>query len=87
MRPKRTQRSFAKNGKERKECNVLLQRTEKNARMFRSIAKERENVPVFFQYILLLLLLLLSFINSQDRQPTIFGYLQLNRTEKGNCCT
>ena len=39
MRPKRTQRmqhSFAKNGKERKEGNILLQRTEKNARMFRS---------------------------------------------------
>ena len=37
MRRKKTQRmqrSFAKNGKERKERNVLLQRTEKNARTF-----------------------------------------------------
>ena len=32
MRPKRTFRSFLKNGKERKECNVILQRTEKNAK-------------------------------------------------------
>ena len=46
--PQRSQRSFAKNGKE---CNVLLQRTEKTARTFRSFAKERENVPFFFQYI------------------------------------
>ena len=48
MRPKRmqiTQCSFAKN---RKECNILLQRTEKNARTFGSFAKERENVPFFF---------------------------------------
>ena len=51
MRPKRTFRSFLKNGKERKEHNVLLQRTEKNARTFLSFAKERENVPFFFQYI------------------------------------
>ena len=65
--PKRTFRSFLKNGKEckeRKELNVFckerkrtqrtkhsLQRTEKNARMFRSFAKERENVPFFFHNI------------------------------------
>ena len=30
---------------------ALLQRTEKNARTFRSFAKECENVPFFFQYI------------------------------------
>ena len=51
MRPKRTFRSFLKNGKERKERNVLLQRTEKKVRMFPSFAKERENVLFFFQYI------------------------------------
>ena len=37
-----------KNRKERKERNVLLQRTKKNARTFRSFAKECENVPFFF---------------------------------------
>ena len=40
-----------KNGKEskaHKECNVLLQRTEKNARTFCSFAKERENVLFFY---------------------------------------
>ena len=34
-RTQRMQHSFAKNGKERKEQNVLLQRTKKNARTFR----------------------------------------------------
>ena len=54
-------RSFLKNGKERKERSVLLQRTEKNAKngtffckerkiTFCSFAKERENVPFFIQY-------------------------------------
>ena len=47
----RSERSFLKNGKERKERNVLLQKTKKNARTFRSFAKERENDPFFFQYI------------------------------------
>ena len=51
MRPKRMQHSFAKNGKELKERNILLQRKEKKARTFRSFAKERENVPFFFQQI------------------------------------
>ena len=41
-------RSFLKNGKEHKERNILLQRTEKNARKFCSFAKERENVRSFF---------------------------------------
>ena len=47
-RTPRKQHSFAKNGKERKKSNILLQRTEKNARTFRSFAKESENVPFFF---------------------------------------
>ena len=50
----RTQRSFAKNGKEHKDCNVLLQRTKKKARTFRSFAKERENVPFFLGSLCLL---------------------------------
>ena len=36
---KRTQRSFIKNVKERKECSVLLKRTQKNARTLRSFEK------------------------------------------------
>ena len=48
MRPKRTLRSFLKNGKERKERFVLFKRTEKNVRTFCSFAKEREKVPFFF---------------------------------------
>ena len=40
-----------KNGKEREEPNVLLQRTEKNARTLCSFAIERENFPFFSIYI------------------------------------
>ena len=41
-------RSFAKNGKERKKQNVLLQRKEKNARTFRSFAKRTGECYVLF---------------------------------------
>ena len=42
MRPKRMCHSFLKNGKERKECNVLLQRTEMNAKNAMFFYKERK---------------------------------------------
>ena len=37
----RTLRSFAMNGKERKECSILLQRTEKNGTFFLKERKEQ----------------------------------------------
>ena len=42
---KRTERSFEKNGKERKERNVLLKRTEKNAKNGTFFWKERMPNP------------------------------------------
>ena len=45
MRPKRTFRSFLKNGKER---NVLLQRTEKNAKNAAFFCKERKRTQEHF---------------------------------------
>ena len=38
-RMQRTPHSFIKNAKERKECRVLLKRTQKNARTLRSFGK------------------------------------------------
>ena len=54
MRPKRMFRSFLKKGEERIECNVLLQRTEKNAKKATSFCKERKRTRerfVLLQYI------------------------------------
>ena len=41
-RMERTERSFEKNGKERKERSVLLKRTEKNGTFFRKEQKRTE---------------------------------------------
>ena len=58
---------FCKNRKEHKECNILLQRMEKNARMFLSFAKECENVLFFFYIYIEIYRYIYKYISKKER--------------------
>ena len=57
-------RSFAKNGNERREQNILLKRTEKNVRTKHSFAKRTyERFILFFTFFYFLFRVFLPFLN------------------------